>query len=91
MSVDDILTELGPQFAKNCSGKPALQDSSATGTLTPAEQAILQIMDREPMHIDALAIASAIDVSSLLVHLFELELKAVIVQQPGQFFQKRIF
>ncbi len=91
MSVDDILTELGPQFARNCSGKPALQNSSATGTLTPDEQAILQIMDREPMHIDALVIASAIDVSSLLVHLFELELKAAIVQQPGQFFQKRIF
>lgn len=91
MSVDDILTELGPQFARNCCRKPALQDNSATGTLTPAEQAILQIMDREPMHIDALAIASAIDLSSLLVHLFELELKAAIVQQPGQFFQKRIF
>ena len=48
-------------------------------------------MGSEPIHIDALATASTIDVSSLLVHLFELELKETIVQQPGQFFQKRIF
>jgi DNA processing protein len=91
MSVDDILTELGPQFAKNCSDKITLQDNIPLDSLTPAEQAILQIMKREPMHIDALAVASCIDVSSLLVHLFELELKAAVEQQPGQFFQKRIF
>lgn len=91
MSVDDILTELGPQFAGQCSAKPALQDSAKPGTLSPTEQAVLQVMEREPMHIDALAVASGIDVSSLLVHLFELELKGAVTQQPGQFFQKRIF
>lgn len=90
MSVDDILTELGPQFAEKCS-RPGLQDSSLQGTLTPIEQAIMQCMEREPIHIDTLAVASGIDVSSLLVHLFELELKAVVVQQAGQFFQKRMF
>jgi DNA processing protein len=92
MSVDDILAELGQEFARNCSGeKPALQDNKLPGSLTSAEQAILQIMEREPMHIDALAATSGMDVSSLLVLLFELELKAAIEQQPGQFFQKRIF
>jgi DNA processing protein len=90
MSVDDILSELGPQFTEKCS-RPALQDSSLQGTLTPIEQAIMQCMEREPIHIDTLAIASGIDVSSLLVHLFELELKAAVVQQAGQFFQKRMF
>jgi DNA processing protein len=88
MSVDDILTELGPQFAEKCS-RPALQDNSQQGTLTPIEQAIMQCMEREPIHIDTLAVASGIDVSSLLVHLFELELKAAVVQQAGQFFQKK--
>jgi DNA processing protein len=91
MSVDDILTELGPQFAGQCSAKPTLQESAQQGTLSPTELAILQVMEREPIHIDALANASGIDVSSLLVHLFELELKAAVTQQPGQFFQKRIF
>ena len=91
MSVDDILNELGPQFARNCSRKPALQAQVLQSSFTSAEQAILVIMEREPMHIDALAVTSGIDVSSLLVLLFELELKAAVVQQPGQLFQKRIF
>jgi DNA processing protein len=91
MSVDDILNELGPQFARNCFGKPALQAQVLQSSFTSAEQAILVIMEREPMHIDALAVTSGIDVSSLLVILFELELKAAVVQQPGQLFQKRIF
>lgn len=84
MSVDDILTELGPQFAKNCFGKPALQAQVLQSSFTSAEQAILVIMEREPMHIDALAVTSGIDVSSLLVILFELELKAAVVQQPDR-------
>jgi DNA processing protein len=87
MSVDDILTELGPQFARNCPGKPSLQEQELQSSFTPAEQAILVIMERGPMHIDALAATSGIDLSSLLVLLFELELKAAVVQQPGQFFQ----
>ncbi len=90
MSVEDILTELGPQFAKNCSGTVALRNEAPQVELSETERAILQCMQTEAMHIDALATASGIDLSSLLVHLFELELKAAIVQQPGQFFQKRI-
>ena len=46
-------------------------------------------MGTEPMHIDALASATAIDISSLLVHLFELELKTAVIQQPGQLFQRK--
>ena len=91
MSVDDILTELGPQFAKNCSAHASLQNQALPSSLTPAEQALLLIMEREPMHIDALAIASGIDISSLLVLLFELESKDAVDQQPGQFFQKKVF
>jgi len=90
MSVEDILTELGAQFAKHCSGKAALQHEALQAELSPTEQAILQCMKGEAMHIDTLAAALGIELSSLLVHLFELELKAAIVQQPGQFFQKRV-
>ena len=41
--------------------------------------------------IGAVAIASGIDISSLLVLLFELESKDAVDQQPGQFFQKKVF
>jgi len=91
MSVDDIISEFGPQFAKNCSKKSRLQNKETTNNLTSMEKIIINCMGSEPIHIDALATASAIDIPSLLVHLFELELKDTIVQQPGQFFQKRIF
>jgi len=90
MSVEDIITELGMQFAENCSEKRALQNDTPQPDISPTEQVILQYMQTEPVHIDALAAASGIDLSSLLVYLFELELKAAIVQQPGQFFQKRV-
>lgn len=90
MSVEDIITELGTQFPVNCSRNAALQNDRPQPNLSPSEQAVLQCMKTEPMHIDALAIASGIDLSSLLVHLFELELKAAVVQQPGQFFQKMV-
>ncbi len=91
MSVDDIVSELGAPFAKSYSEKSGLQNNERTDPLTLMEESIINCMGSEPMHIDALATASTIDVSSLLVHLFELELKNTVVQQPGQFFQKRIF
>jgi DNA processing protein len=91
MSADDIITELGPQFAENCSIKTSEPHNAPSAPLTPIEQAIIQVMTTEPVHIDTLAAISGIEVSSLLVNLFELELKAAVMQQPGQFFQKRIF
>ena len=89
MNADDIITELGPQFIKSC---PALQAPQAIApdiSLTSPEHSILLAMGTELIHIDALATATAIDIPSLLVHLFELELKSAIMQQPGQFFRKK--
>ncbi len=91
MNGDDIIAELGPQFIKSCPAQPAAQASTADITLTSQEQAILLSMGTEPIHIDALATAASIDIPSLLVHLFELELKTAIKQQPGQLFQKKTF
>jgi DNA processing protein len=90
MNGEDIITELGPQFIKNYSARiEAGQKSSPAIDLTSEEQTILNSMGTEPMHIDALASATSIDISSLLVHLFELELKTAVIQQPGQLFQRK--
>ena len=88
MNGEDIITELGPQFIKSCPAQPAANANTPDSTLSSQEQAILLAMGSAPMHIDALASATAIDIPSLLVHLFELELKTAIMQQPGQLFQK---
>jgi len=89
MNVDDILDELAPDFVNKTSNKQATFDTIQTILLTPQEQMVMQSMGADPIHIDTLSSLSKIDVSTLLVNLFELELKSVIVQQPGQFFQKK--
>ncbi|MEI6847632.1 MAG: DNA-processing protein DprA [Chlorobiaceae bacterium] len=88
MHVDDIIVELWPQFAKKLSENRTLPRDKKDHHLSDLERAIMQILKTEPVHIDTLATLSGIDISTLLVHLFELELKAAIVQLPGQFFQK---
>jgi DNA processing protein len=88
MSAEDIVTELWPQFTNCLTENCALPENKLTDQLTAAERALMQIITMEPVHIDTLAVQSGIDVSTLLVDLFELELKAMVVQLPGQFFQK---
>ena len=90
MSVDDIISELGGEFAKRHTGSSPLQKNSTDDNLTPLEKSIIHCMGTAPMHIDALAAASDMDIAALLVHLFELELKEAIIQQPGQLFQKKM-
>ncbi|MCG8345474.1 MAG: DNA-processing protein DprA [Chlorobiales bacterium] len=57
--------------------------------VTTKEKNVLGHLDEEPVHIDSLAEKTAMDPSDLLVHLFELELKNLIEQQPGQMFRKK--
>ena len=57
--------------------------------VTTKEKTVLDYLDEEPVHIDLLAEKTAMDPSDLLVHLFELELKHLIEQQPGQMFRKK--
>ena len=91
MNGEDIITELGTRFIKSHSPKQDQKENMPLTHLTPEEQTILQSMGTEPMHIDTLAFVTSIDISSLLVHLFELEQKTAIIQQPGQLFQKKTF
>ena len=91
MNGEDIVTELGTRFIKSYSAKKDRQKSTPLTSYTAQEQTILLSMGTEPIHIDALVSMTSIDVSSLLVHLFELEEKTAIVQQPGQLFQKKVF
>ncbi len=89
MNADDILYELGGRFIKKAVTKLAVEGSTPSFHLTPEEHTVMRSMGDSLIHIDALAALTAMDVSTLLVHLFELELKSAIEQQPGQFFQKK--
>lgn len=84
MSAGDILTELAPQEEYGAS-----RMTQTTAALQPGEKAVLDALGEEPMHIDALSEKTGLAIASLMVHLFELELRRMVIQQPGQFFQKR--
>lgn len=83
--VEDILSEL------SCA-KQVQPNASVVQTLpldlSPDELKVCQLLSDAPMHIDDLCDATGLDLSDLLVVLFELEIKQCIKQLPGKFFQR---
>ena len=82
--VDDIIAELIPSFSR--SDKPAKTIGAAQ--VTGDEKTVLDHLGPDPIHIDVLAENTSMDPSELLVLLFELELKRLAEQLPGQMFRK---
>ena len=85
-SAGDILEELPAPLG----GTPNLQQESATSRaeLSREEDALMRFIGEDPVHLDTLARTSGLEISVLLVLLFELELKKTVRQLPGQFFQR---
>ncbi|MCG8377703.1 MAG: DNA-processing protein DprA [Chlorobiales bacterium] len=86
-TAEDIIAELCPKPSGLQRNNPAEREEPA---VTREERGVLDQMDNEPVHIDTLADKISMDPSTLLVHLFELELKQLVEQQPGQMFRKII-
>jgi DNA processing protein len=86
LSVDDILEELPapPIDTVKQQQEPAIVRTE----LSREENELMRFIGEEPVHLDTLALRSGLDISVLLVLLFELELKKTVRQLPGQFFQK---
>ncbi|MBC8042566.1 MAG: DNA-protecting protein DprA [Rhizobacter sp.] len=88
MSAEDILNELRPKL-RFPSGSTATKVERALPEMTDDESKLYSFLQDEPVHIDELALQSGLDISDVLVLLFELEMKECITQLPGKFFQKR--
>jgi len=82
---EDIIAELCSYPA---TPEKTIPDTPVRVPPTPEETIILDHFSEEPLHIDMLAEKTGIEPSELLVHLFEMELKNLIEQQPGQMFCK---
>jgi DNA processing protein len=67
------------------------EEASGTPVVTEAEKAVLgRIPADAEVHIDELAGETRLSISELLAVLLELELKGLIVQNPGKYFQRRM-
>lgn len=88
LSAGDILAELSPSgMLHPLAAQASLPCPIA---LSDEEQLIVMTLEESELHIDIIAEKTGISLDALLCHLFELELKQIIVQEPGQLFRKRL-
>lgn len=85
LAPDDIIAEY-PDDRR----EPATlsEQMDAQPELSDAERKIYSLLSHEPTHIDAIAERSGLDVSDVLILLFELEMKNVARQLAGKMFQR---
>ena len=82
-NVQDIVAELGPAAGPPDSGPPRLKPHRH---LTGEEAGVLRAIGPYPLHIDELVRKLASDAGTLSGILLQLELKGLVVQQPGKLF-----
>ena len=85
-TVDDIVEELLPQLDRplqTLKSEPiaALPEHVE---LSPSERTVLEVMSREPLHLDDLTERSRLTTPAVAAILLGLELKALVKQLPGQ-------
>jgi DNA processing protein len=87
----DIAARLLPPAVKKGEKNLAAQLSLVPEGLTGTEQAIFKLLSTDtPLHIDALAEASAMTVSELSGALLGLEMRELVRQLPGKCFVRRL-
>ncbi len=85
LSPDDVMSDYSQYSPQPHS---LLEQMNQLPNLTDEEQKVYSLLSHEPIHIDTLAEHSGLDVSDILILLFELELKGVVRQLPGKMFQR---
>jgi DNA processing protein len=86
-SIEDILAELVPQLKRVLKDHEPLH-KRVPPELTLFEHQLYDVMDDEPIHIDALAERAGLPTSDALVQLLSLEFKGAVKQMPGKMFVK---
>jgi DNA processing protein len=81
-NLDDILSEVGAKLG------PLLKrgEKKEEVALSLFEKRLLDCLEHEPMHIDAIAAKTELAISDALVNLLSLEFKGLIKQLPGKMF-----
>ncbi len=87
LSPDDIIADYP---AHHPEPQSLLDQFNQLPDLTADEQKIYALLSHEPIHIDNIAEQSGLDVSDVLILLFELEMKGVVRQLAGKLFQRAV-
>jgi len=89
VNAQDVIEELLPQLAIVA---PAAKTAQGTEvqmpSLTALESEVLAALEVYPIHIDALQERTALTAPKLLGTLLTLELKGIVLQLPGKYFQR---
>lgn len=85
LSPDDIIADYP---AHHPEPQSLIDQFNQLPDLTADEQKIYALLSHEPIHIDTIAEQSGLDVSDVLILLFELEMKGVARQLAGKMFQR---
>lgn len=86
-NVDDIVDELRPLQSLSKRESPALPQPE----LTLFEQKVYDVLEVQPIHVDAIAEKADMSSSDVLVNLLSLEFKGMVKQLPGKMFVKNEF
>ncbi|NTW51450.1 MAG: DNA-protecting protein DprA [Chlorobiaceae bacterium] len=86
-SVEDIIAELPPIW--KIPGNPVPETLPFPADLSIEESRIFAALEKGALHIDIMSEISGLSIETLLVHLFELEMRGAIEQEPGQLFRIR--
>jgi DNA processing protein len=94
-NAEDIIEEIAPQIAAQPEGLVGCKvacpypGTSEVVSLTDKETRLIKAIGPYPVHIDELARRCNQDIGPLSAILLQLELKGVVVQEPGKFFHAR--
>ena len=91
-NVQDIIEEIAPQLSTAPDHPPGVEsdrhcaENPAQSSLAAEEARLLEAMGPYPVHIDALARRCNLEIGPISAILLQLELKGIVVQEPGKFF-----
>jgi len=86
-SVDDVLEEFNMERTVSLpKSEPILELKPDYSLLTDDESKIINVLSRQPKHIDSIANETDFSISQLASLLLTLEIKKLIRSQPGKFF-----
>ncbi|MBD3415299.1 MAG: DNA-protecting protein DprA [Candidatus Aminicenantes bacterium] len=87
---EDVVEELPPRIAENMFSE-AKTSEQQKAEMSPVEKDIVKNLSEDSLtHIDMIVKKTGLSVSEVLSFLLKLELKGIVTQSPGKYFQRKL-